>query len=131
MDRIKVNPRKGLKVLDIGEVTVHVDGLNVSVVSISPKDGWEAQDESHKPDEAEVSFRNGDGRVDFKAEISDGKLRIRIRDRRAEASTDNSEDDRDDDASDESSDESNDDDDRDDDDDSDESNDDVDDDDGG
>ena len=71
-------------VLDAGSVTVAVDGLSVSVVSADPNPGWTAEIETDEPGEAQVNFRNGAARVDFRAEIEDGQLRIRIRDRRTD-----------------------------------------------
>ena len=74
-------------VLEAGSVTVAVDGLSVSVVSADPSPGWTAEIETDEPGEAQVNFRNGDARVDFRAEIEDGQLRIRIRDRRTDTET--------------------------------------------
>ena len=74
-------------VLDAGSVTVAVDGLSVSVVSADPNPGWTAEIETDEPGEAQVNFRNGDARIDFRAEIEDGQLRIRIRDRRTDTET--------------------------------------------
>ena len=74
-------------VLDAGSVTVAVDGLSVSVLSADPSAGWTAEIETDEPGEAQVNFRNGDARVDFRAEIEDGQLRVRIRDRRTETET--------------------------------------------
>ena len=82
-------------VLDAGTVTIHVEGTTVTVVTAAPSADWTAKIEHDEPGEAQVSFRNGTARVDFKAEIEDGELRIRIRDRRIEETDD--EDDADDD----------------------------------
>lgn len=74
-------------VLDAGTVTISVDGQLVSVVSADPNSGWSAEIEADELGEAEVNFRNGDARVDFRAEIEDGHLRIRVRDRRTDTET--------------------------------------------
>ena len=74
-------------VLDAGAVTIAIDGANVTVVSADPAAGWAAEIETDEPHEAEVNFRNGGDRVDFRAEIEDGQLRIRIRDRRTDTET--------------------------------------------
>jgi hypothetical protein len=79
-------------VLAVGTVTIQSDAVNgLTVVNTTTIDGWTVEidndsdssddDESH---EVEVTFRNGDDRVDFKAEVEDGALRIRIRDRRTD-----------------------------------------------
>jgi hypothetical protein len=70
---------------DAGTVTVEVDGLRVVVVAADPADGWSAEIETDEPHEAEVNFRRGGERVDFRAEIEDGRLKVRIRDRRGDA----------------------------------------------
>jgi len=75
------------EVLDAGSVTVAVEGLSVSVVSVDAKPGWVAEIETDEPGEAQVNFTAGDARVDFRAEVEDGRLRVRVRDRRTDTET--------------------------------------------
>ncbi len=70
-------------VLDAGSVTISVDGHDVVVIDVQANDGWNPEIEN-EPLEAGVNFRNGSDRVDFRAEIEDGQLRIRVRDRRTD-----------------------------------------------
>lgn len=89
-------------VADVGAVVIEVGPGGVSVVEVVALDGWTAQVSTDTPGEAEVYFRRGDERVDFEAEIDDGRLKIEVRDRRLEDGgagdyrDDDSEDDRDD-----------------------------------
>jgi len=71
-------------VLDAGTVTISYSAAGASVVSVSANAGWVATIEHDEPGEADVKFEMGEDRVDFDAEIDDGALRIRIRDRRLE-----------------------------------------------
>ncbi len=74
-------------VLDGGSVTIQGDSVNgLVVVDATPADGWTAEiDASEEEGEAGVNFRRGDERVDFRAEIEDGHLRVRFRDRRTDS----------------------------------------------
>ena len=72
-------------VLDAGQVTVTVDGALLRIVSATPAAGWSVEVERDNAREIEVSFRSGSARVDFNAELEDNAIRIRIRDRRTEA----------------------------------------------
>ncbi|MFQ5557108.1 MAG: hypothetical protein ACE5GB_06330, partial [Acidimicrobiales bacterium] len=73
------------QVLDAGSVTIESDGTGgVVVVDAAATDGWAAEIETDEPGEAGVNFRSDDDRVDFRAEVEDGALRVRVRDRRTE-----------------------------------------------
>ena len=79
-------------VLNIGTVEIEgnsTDGLVVSDTSVTEASdvaGWTAEIDNHsdEPGEAGVNFRNGEDRVDFRAQIEDGRLRVRVRDRRTD-----------------------------------------------
>ena len=69
---------------DAGSVTISYGATGASVVSADANPGWVATIEYDEPGEADVKFEMGDDRVDFDAQIEDGALRVRIRDRRLE-----------------------------------------------
>lgn len=62
-----------------------IDGVPV-LVDVDPAPGWtvvhEVPDEPH---EIDLSYRQGDERVDLDVEIDDGRVRVRIRDRRTDS----------------------------------------------
>jgi hypothetical protein len=72
-------------VLDAGSVAVVQEGAVLRVVEVLAGAGWTATVERGLDREVEVTFRNGGARVDFNAELEDGAVRIRVRDRRTEA----------------------------------------------
>jgi hypothetical protein len=69
------------RVADAGTVTVAREGSVLRVVDTSANPGWTAVVERGFAREVEVSFRSEDGRVDFSAELEDGQVRARVRDR--------------------------------------------------
>jgi len=66
----------------VGTVTVAASGLSVRLVGSTATQGWSAVVERSSGQQVEVSFRGPEGRVDVHAEVDDGQLRIRVRDRR-------------------------------------------------
>ena len=70
-------------VAEVGSVTVEVvDGRPVLIAS-EVSSGWRLVEETpDEPDELDLSFRNGDDRIDVDIEPDDGTIRVRIRDRR-------------------------------------------------
>jgi len=71
-------------VAEVGTVSVaQGDGI-LHVTSTTSVSGWSIYVERSDAIEVEVSFRGPDGRVDFKAELERGEVRIRVRDRRLE-----------------------------------------------
>jgi hypothetical protein len=72
-------------VLDAGSVTVVREGAVLRVVEVRPNAGWTTNVERGLDREVEVTFRSGGARVDFNAELEDGAVRIRVRDRRTES----------------------------------------------
>ncbi len=72
----------GTKVYDvdgIGTVTVERDANGLTLVAVVSVPGWTIEVKDATADEIEVEFRNGDQKVEFKAEIEDGQIRIEIR----------------------------------------------------
>ncbi len=69
-------------VIDAGVVSYAVDGAELLVVDVSPNDGWTPTVEVAVGREVEVTFRNGNDRVDLNLELEHNQVRIRIRDRR-------------------------------------------------
>ncbi len=70
------------QVADAGSVSIVESGGLVTVTGVRPAEGWSFTIQQNGTREAEVIFRRGSERVDFKAEFEDGAVRIRIRDRR-------------------------------------------------
>jgi hypothetical protein len=66
---------------DAGTVTVGNSGSALTVVSADPADGWTVEIEAATGVEVEVDFRNGTRRVQFNAELEDGQVRVRVRER--------------------------------------------------
>ena len=83
-------------VAEVGAVVIEVTATGVHVVEVVTFDGWTFQISTDTPGEAEVYFRRNGERVDFEAEIDDGRLKIEVRDRRLEDAADDLEDEQDD-----------------------------------
>ncbi|MCA1842708.1 MAG: hypothetical protein LC792_05860, partial [Actinobacteria bacterium] len=73
---------------EAGTVTLSSSGGVLSVTSTQPNAGWTAEVERAQGREVEVSFRNGLRRIDFKAELEDGRLQTRVVDPTAEVRND-------------------------------------------
>ena len=69
---------------DAGTVTLSVSGGVITITDVHANAGWVAETEEAAGREVEVSFRNGLRRIDFKAEIEDGRLETRVRERTIE-----------------------------------------------
>ena len=74
-------------VADAGSVAVAREGAVLRFVTITPAAGWTVRVERDNAIEIEVSFLNGAARVDFNAELEDGQIRTKIRDRRLEGAS--------------------------------------------
>lgn len=74
-------------VADAGSVAVVRDGAILRFGTITPAAGWTVRVERDSAVEIEVSFLNGAARVDFNAELEDGQIRTRVRDRRLEGAS--------------------------------------------
>ncbi len=68
-------------VADAGTVTVAQVGAALEIVSVEPAAGWEHEVEVASGREVEVDFRKGTRRIQFDAELEDGEVRVRIRER--------------------------------------------------
>lgn len=66
-----------------GTVVVAVEGSSLTVVEATPNDGWIPEIEVVSGVEVEVDFRQSDATVQVKAELEDGELRVRVRERAA------------------------------------------------
>ena len=69
---------------DAGTVTLSINGGTVTITGVQANAGWVAETERAAGREVEVSFRNGLRRIDFKAEVEDGRLETRVRERTIE-----------------------------------------------
>ncbi len=70
-----------------GTVTVTNDGAQLEIVSVNQNDGWAIEIETAAGREVEVDFRNGTRRIQFNAELEDGEIRVRARERVVAATT--------------------------------------------
>jgi hypothetical protein len=66
---------------DAGTVTLANDGAQLDIVSVDQNDGWQIEIEVATGREVEVDFRNGTRRIQFNAELEDGEIRVRARER--------------------------------------------------
>jgi hypothetical protein len=72
---------------DAGTVTIANDGTQLEIVSVDQNDGWLIEIEMATGREVEVDFRSGTRRIQFNAELEDGEIRVRARERVVAAST--------------------------------------------
>ena len=72
---------------DAGTVTLTNDGSQLEVVSVEQTEGWQIEIEAAAGREVEVDFRSGTRRIQFNAELEDGEIRVRARERVVTAST--------------------------------------------
>jgi hypothetical protein len=67
------------QVADVGTVTVTVDGDRLVLGTVTPAEGWEAEEVEEERDEIEVEFRApGEDEIDFEAELDDGRLQVKV-----------------------------------------------------
>ena len=66
---------------DAGTVTLTNDGTQLEIVSVQQNDGWTIEIEVASGREVEVDFRKDTRRIQFNAELEDGEIRIRARER--------------------------------------------------
>lgn len=66
---------------DAGTVTLGNDGAQLDIVSVQQNDGWQIEIEVATGREVEVDFRSGTRRIQFNAELEDGQIRVRARER--------------------------------------------------
>ena len=66
---------------DAGFVTVTSEGSTLSIVVAEAAEGWTAEIEVASGPEVEADFRNGTRRIQFNAELEDGQVKVRVRER--------------------------------------------------
>lgn len=66
---------------EAGTVTLINDGTQLDVASVQQNEGWQIEIEVATGREVEVDFRNGTRRIQFNAELEDGEIRVRARER--------------------------------------------------
>lgn len=66
---------------DAGTITVESDGTGLAITAVTASDGWAAEVEIAQGREVEADFRTGDRRIQFNAELEDGQIRVRVRER--------------------------------------------------
>lgn len=72
---------------DAGTVTLTNDGSVLDIVSVQQTEGWQIEIETATGREVEVDFRSGTRRIQFNAELEDGEIRVRARERVVTATT--------------------------------------------
>lgn len=70
---------------DAGTVTLANDGTRLEIVSVNQRDGWLIEIETAVGREVEVDFRQATRRIQFNAELEDGQIRVRARERVVDA----------------------------------------------
>jgi len=75
-------------VADAGTVMVAFDGATLQLSDVTTFDGWTSHVERASGPEVEVKYLNGSRRVDFEAEIEDGMVKTRVRERALTGDTD-------------------------------------------
>jgi hypothetical protein len=64
-----------------GTVTISSDGSQLTITAVDAADGWSHEIEVRTGREVEMDFRRGGDRVQFNAELEDGQVRVRVRNR--------------------------------------------------
>ncbi len=64
---------------EAGEVTVAADSSGLTVDRVDPSAGWAVEVETSAGREVEVKFEDGNRRIDFQAELEDGRIGTRVR----------------------------------------------------
>ena len=77
---------------DAGTVTIARSGSTLTVVAVGANPGWVTEIEAQSGPEVEVVFRNGARRIDLEAELEDGAVRVRVRERIASVADDDDDD---------------------------------------
>jgi len=66
---------------EAGTVRISSDGTSLTIVAVDATEGWATEVEVAVGREVEADFRNGDRRFQFNAEIEDGQIQVRVRER--------------------------------------------------
>lgn len=70
-----------IDVSDAAQVVVAQSGLELEIVAVEANAGWTHEVEVAKGREVEADFRSADRRIQFNAELEDGQIRVRVRER--------------------------------------------------
>ncbi len=70
-----------IDVSDAGQVVVAQSGAELEIVGVETNPGWTHEVEVAKGREVEADFRSPDRRIQFNAELEDGQIRVRVRER--------------------------------------------------
>jgi hypothetical protein len=70
-----------IEVADAGTVTIDRVGSTLRIEDVGPATGWTHEIQLASGREVEVDLRNGNRRIQFDAELEDGEIRARIRER--------------------------------------------------
>ena len=64
-----------------GTVTISSNGSTLTIVSVDPAAGWSEEVEAGSGGEVEADLRDGTRRIQFNAELEDGQIKVRVRER--------------------------------------------------
>lgn len=78
---VEVSNEHMIAVSDAGAVVLAEDAGSLAIVSVETNAGWTHEVELLVGREVEADFRSGDRRIQFNAELEDGVIRVRIRER--------------------------------------------------
>jgi hypothetical protein len=70
-----------IDVSDAAQVVVAQSGAELEIVAVEANAGWTHEVEVAKGREVEADFRSADRRIQFNAQLEDGQIRVRVRER--------------------------------------------------
>ncbi|NNE74265.1 MAG: hypothetical protein HKN26_11420, partial [Acidimicrobiales bacterium] len=77
-----------IQALEAGTVTYQVSDGSIVLLEAAPAAGWIVKAEADRPGEVELSFRNGDQRIDVDIEIDDGEVKVEVERKDGDSSDD-------------------------------------------
>ena len=75
---IEPAPDGRYQVFDAGSAEVTFADGRLTLVSVTPAEGWTYEVDDQEPDEVEIEFRRGGEELDLELEIDDGRLEVDI-----------------------------------------------------
>jgi hypothetical protein len=59
-------------------VRLRADGGRLEIVSVDPSSGWDYRITEEKRDEVEIDFTRGNEKIEFEAELEDGRIETKV-----------------------------------------------------
>jgi hypothetical protein len=66
------------EVEEAGTVRLRADGGRLEIVSVDPSSGWDYRITEEERDEVEIDFTRGNEKIEFEAELEDGRIETRV-----------------------------------------------------